>query len=107
MERDILSTIQYGHRDPTKRLKNPVKDRRERAIIEAANKEDDCIINVGNGYYRPIEGDPVDEKEFNEYIAKERHRATEILSKCLNMALVFRGLKNEANNEGGEYVKVQ
>lgn len=95
MDRDILLTIQYGHRNPTTRLKNPIKDRRERAIIEEANKKDDCIINVGNGYYRPAIGDPVDEKEFNEYIAKERHRASEILSKCLNMALVFHGFKED------------
>ena len=54
---------------------NALEDRRFRKKIEIANNEGDCIINVGNGYYRPVPGDEIDEKELNEYLAKELHRA--------------------------------
>ena len=44
---------------------------------------------MGAGYYRPIPGDPVDEKELNEYLAQELHRARAIQSKRLAMKLAF------------------
>ena len=37
----------------------------------------------------PIPGDPVDEKELNEYLAQELHRARAIQSKRLAMKLAF------------------
>ena len=50
---------------------------------------EDCIINVGNGYYRPVPGDLTDEAELKEYLAKELSRARKIQSKRLAMRLTF------------------
>lgn len=61
-------------------------DRQLRKLIADANATGDCIINVGGGYFRP--GDD-DEAAFQEYIAKERHRARMILHKCRRMEEVF------------------
>lgn len=66
-----------------------LEDRRLRRKIEVANNEGDCIINVGNGYYRPVPGDEIDEKELNEYLAKELHRARTIQKKRLAMKMAF------------------
>lgn len=84
-----ISDIPYGHKNPMQRPSNLHEDRLLRRTIEVANNEGDCIINVGNGYYRPVPGDAVDEKEFNEYSAKELHRARAILKKRLAMKLAF------------------
>ena len=84
-----LNDIPYGHANPLPRLSNPIEDRILRKQIEIANSKDDCIINVGTGYYRPVPGDPVDEKEFDEYLAKELHRARVIQKKRLSMKVTF------------------
>lgn len=84
-----LNDIPYGHTNPLPRLSNPIEDRILRKQIEVANSKDDCIINVGNGYYRPVPGDPVDEKELDEYLAKELHRARVIQKKRLSMKVTF------------------
>lgn len=84
-----LNDIPYGHANPFPRLSNPIEDRILRKQIEIANSKDDCIINVGTGYYRPVPGDPVDEKEFDEYLAKELHRARVIQKKRLSMKVTF------------------
>ena len=91
-ERSILKTlndIPYGHKKPMQRPANPCEDRVLRDAIKKANGTGDCIINVGAGYYRPVPGDSIDEKEYNEYQAKELHRAREILSKRLSMKMAF------------------
>ena len=79
----------YGHARPLLRPTKSYEDRALRKNIEDANRNGDCIINVGAGYYRPIPGDPVDEKELNEYLAQELHRARAIQSKRLAMKLAF------------------
>lgn len=84
-----INDIPCGHLKPFPRLYNPFEDRKLRKQIETANTKDDCIINVGNGYYRPVPGDPVDEKELDEYLSKELHRARAILKKRLNMKMTF------------------
>lgn len=71
------------------RPSNPITDRLLRRQIEKANSNEDCIINVGNGYYRPVPGDAVDEKEFHEYAAKELSRARKIQKKRLAMIQTF------------------
>lgn len=60
-----------------------------REQIEKANNNGDCIINVGDGYYRPDPNDIEDEVEFNEYMAKELHRARAIQKKRLSMKLTY------------------
>ena len=87
--RDVLSTIPYGHKEPLKRSSNKAQDRRERKEVERANLSGDCIINVGDGWYRPVPGDAVDEKEFNEYLAKELSRARAIQLKRMKMRGAF------------------
>lgn len=84
-----IKDVPYGHSNPLPRPSNPLEDRRLRKQIEIANTKDDCIINVGNGYYRPVPGDPVDEKELDEYLSKELHRARVIQKKRLDMKLTF------------------
>lgn len=84
-----IKNIPYGHENAVQRPSNPIEDRRLRSKIEKANRDADCIINVGNGYYRPIPGDLTDESELNEYLAKELSRARKILSKRLAMCQTF------------------
>lgn len=84
-----INDIPYGHTEPLQRPANSYEDRVLRKSIEDANRNGDCIINVGGGYYRPIPGDLVDEKELNEYLAQELHRARAIQSKRLAMKLAF------------------
>ena len=101
-----LNDIPYGHANPFPRLSNPIEDRILRKQIEIANSKDDCIINVGTGYYRPVPGDPVDEKEFDEYLAKELHRARVIQKKRLSMKVTFErwreiGILTEHSRETG------
>lgn len=82
---DILNKIRFGHKNAIKRFGTDITDRKNRRIIEQANHNGDCIINVGNGYYRPVPGEPVDDKEFEEYMATELGRARKILKKRLSM----------------------
>ena len=48
--------------------------------------ENIVIINDGSGYFRPGEDD---EAAFEEYAAKERHRAREVLRKISRMEEAF------------------
>ena len=84
-----IENIPYGHENAVQRPSNPIEDRRLREKIEQANRTEDCIINVGNGYYRPVPGDLTDEAELKEYLAKELSRARKIQSKRLTMRLTF------------------
>ena len=67
--------------------------------MEEANHNGDCIINVGNGYYRPIPGDLVDELELKEYISKDDSRADKLWSKIYNMRTAFDNWRKEAAYE--------
>lgn len=84
-----LERIPVGHRNAMSRPSNPNDDRRLREQIEKANNNGDCIINVVDGYYRPDPNDIEDEVEFNEYMAKELHRARAIQKKRLSMKLTY------------------
>lgn len=84
-----IESIPYGHNSPMPRPSNAYEDRMLRIKINDANNHGDCIINNGNGYYRPVPGDPVDEAELDHYLATELHRAREILKKRLSMKKAF------------------
>lgn len=43
-----IKNIPYGHENAVQRPSNPIEDRRLRSKIEKANRDADCIINVGN-----------------------------------------------------------
>lgn len=85
----LLEKIPYGHEHPMPRPADCYKDRALRKQIEEANKNGDCIINNGTGYYRPIPGDSIDEAELDAYLAKELHRARTIQYKRLAMKKTF------------------
>lgn len=85
--------IPDGHRNAIQRPYNMNVDRIFRRMIEHANNNGDCIVNIGDGVFRPIPGDPVDEKAFHEYIGKELHRARAIQYKRLCMKQTFESWK--------------
>ena len=82
----LFDLIGEGIGHAVSRPKDPAVDRRLRQLVSEANQAGDCIINVGFGYYRPGDDDSV---EFEEYVAKERHRAREILRKVSRMQQVY------------------
>lgn len=82
--------IPDGHKNPLPRPSNAYTDRVFRRLVEDANNNGDCIINVGSGYYRPLPGDEVDVKEFDEYMKKELSRARKIQLKRIRMRDAFR-----------------
>lgn len=95
--KEYFDRIPDGHRNAIQRPWNRIVDRSLRKMIEKANNNGDCIINVGNGIYRPIPGDPVDEKELNQYLGKELHRARSIQIKRLSMKQTFESWRDAAN----------
>ena len=83
---EILFDMIGKYDRPIKRPKNPSVDRAFRQLIADANMNGDCIINIGEGYYRPGKDDNV---ELAEYLLKEQARAREILSKCTAMRQAY------------------
>lgn len=86
---DYFHRICDGHRNAIQRPADPSVDRIFRNMIEKANCNGDCIINVGKGVFRPIPSDPVDEAAFHEYIAKDLHKARAIQLKRLCMKQTY------------------
>lgn len=99
-ERRTMNTEEYfakipdGHEKSMARPCNPATDRRLRDMIAKANQNGDCIINNGNGIFRPVPGDPEDERQFAQYLRKELARARAILYKRMKMKEAFKGWKN-------------
>ena len=84
-----LDCIKIGHDNAIQRPSNEFKDRSFRRAIENANNNGDCIINVGNGYYRPSPADPIDNLELDKYFAEELKRARAIQHKRLSMKMAY------------------
>lgn len=59
-----------------------------RNLVANANLNGDCIINIGNGYYRP---GPEDEDELKYYLYREMHRAEAIEDKVQSMREAYYG----------------
>lgn len=59
-----------------------------RALVAEANKNGDCIINTGGGYYRP---GPDDEPELMYYLYRELRRAKSINEKVDAMRETYYG----------------
>ena len=102
--RGYFNRITSGHKNTVNRpdlsmTGNESIDRQLRILVEEANHNGDCIINVGNGYYRPIPGDPVDELELKEYISKDDSRADKLWSKIYSMRTAFDNWRKEAEYE--------
>lgn len=86
-----FNRIADGHKHAIARPYDRNVDRSLRFMINKANNNGDCIINVGEGIFRPIPGDPVDEAAFHKYTAQDLHRAREIQLKRLCMIQTFEG----------------
>ena len=82
----LFDKIGTGAAFALRRPKDARVDRQLRRLISDANQTGDCIIAGSTGYYRPGDDDCV---EFEEYVAKERHRAREILRKVNRMQQVY------------------
>lgn len=101
--RGYFSRITSGHKNTVSRPDlslpgNESIDRQLRILVEEANHNGDCIINVGNGYYRPIPGDPVDELEFKEYVSKDGSRAGKLWDKIYSMRTAFDNWRKEGQH---------
>ena len=78
---------------------NSTIDRTLRELVEKANRNGDCIINAGDGYFRPIPGNTLDEYYFHEYIVKEKSRIKELNKKISTMETTYDMWKKEAMGE--------
>ena len=78
---------------------NSTIDRTLRELVEKANRNGDCIINAGEGYFRTIPGNVVDEYYFHEYMAKEKSRLKELDKKIGAMETTYEMWKKEAMSE--------
>lgn len=85
-----FNRIGEGHENAVMRPADGLVDRSLRRIVERANKNGDCIVNDGEGYFRPVPGDKVDELALNRYLNSELHRAREIQFKRLCMRQTFK-----------------
>ena len=86
----LFNLIPYGHEEPLQRPSNSYTDRILRDMIETANKNGDCIINVGRGIYRPVPRNIVDDMEYKKYIDTELERAKSVLRKRTHMMRAYR-----------------
>ena len=101
--RGYFNRIISGHKNTVSRPDlnlpgNESIDRQLRILVEEANHNGDCIINVGNGYYRPIPGDPVGELEFKEYTSKDDSRAGKLWDKIYSMKTTFSNWRKEGQH---------
>ena len=78
---------------------NSTIDRALRELVELANRNGDCIINAGDGYFRPIPGNTIDEYYFHEYLVKEKSRVKELEKKISTMETTYEMWKKEATSE--------
>lgn len=76
---------------PLKRPANSSVDRSFRKKVEKANMEGDCIINIGDGYFRPDRNDEADVYAYRIYREKELKRARSIIEKISSMDRTFYG----------------
>lgn len=79
-ERELFERIPTGSKNP---LYVDNKNTAFRKLVQEANKDGDCIINVYGGYFRPVPGE--DDEAVDHYFARELHRAREILFKRKQM----------------------
>ena len=75
---------------------NSTIDRALRELVEKANRNGDCIINAGDGYFRPIPGNALDEYYFHEYLGKERSRVKELKNKVSTMETTYEMWRKES-----------
>lgn len=84
----LFDRIRVGRDHAVRRPGDPNIDRAFRQLIETANKSGDCIINLGEGYFRPGEEDEMDVRQ---YLTAELHRAKELYDKIDSMREAYYG----------------
>lgn len=83
----LFDRIGTGVAHAVKRPKDARVDRQLRRLISEANKSgEDCIINMGDGYYRP---GPEDREALEIYLKKEMHRIRELKLRALRMSIAY------------------
>lgn len=75
---------------------NSTIDRALRELVEQANRNGDCIINTGNGYFRPLPLNTLDEYYFHEYLGKEKSWMKELEKKISTMETTYEMWRKEA-----------
>lgn len=83
---ELFKQIGYGKAQAVV-VKN--NSRAFRDLVQQANLNGDCIINVGNGYYRPDNTKPDEIEEAEHYFNSELHRAQMIREKAFKMRSAF------------------
>lgn len=81
----LFNRISYGHDNAVSRPINEYEDRCFRKMIEEANNTDDCIINVGDGYFRPDLRNEADRHHLKHYYLSEIQRGMKIMGKTNKM----------------------
>lgn len=97
----IFDRITSGHKNAIRRpdvidKSNSSIDRALRELVEHANRNGDCIINAGFGYFRPNPLDEEDRAYFREYIKKEKTRNSETKEKLATMEYTYYTWRREA-----------
>lgn len=86
----LFESIGKGKENRTERPeKGGDTDRRLRQLVQRAREAGELIINVGQGYYRPILTRPEEVLETREFFAKEDARAFELLKRNRAMKRTF------------------
>ena len=91
----LLSEIWFDqigkHSRPVKRPASQRVDRAFRRRVEEANLHGDCIINIGEGYFRPSPDDDEGLFAYGLYRARELKKAKAIIEKISAMDKAFIG----------------
>lgn len=93
--KDLFAQIGVGKKNILKRPGNSYDDRILRKKIQEAQESGDIIINVGEGYYRPILAIPEEKLEFEHYINSKKSR---INAHARTIAAMERTAKEMINN---------
>ena len=71
-------------------------DRCLRDMVNKSNKNGDCIINVGNGYYRPRPGVEIEKMELYMYLREETQKAYDSINKNQMISITYGLWEKEA-----------
>jgi hypothetical protein len=98
---DLFCRIGYGRESRVERPRNRAVDRSLRRMIGEWNEhsDNDTIINVGDGYYKPRLSVPDEKLECKQYIAQETARAYRVLDKIKPMWAAFERMDKYGKRE--------
>lgn len=98
---ELFYRIGYGRESRVERPRNRAVDRSLRRMIGEWNEhsDNDTIINVGDGYYKPRLSIPAERQECKQYIAQETARAYRVLDKIKPMWAAFERMDEHGKRE--------